>query len=84
MQSCISVNNILLLILIVFVFASLVEWVVLQVIPLLKPELLSSFILDGFQDFTYQNDHGLELYIASMFLKLIFPVFTFCPWMSYV
>jgi len=46
----------------------LAEWVALQITPLLKPELLFSFILDGFQDTTYQNDRGLELCIASLFL----------------
>ena len=69
--------------LIAFTVFWLAEWVALQITPLLKPELLFSFILDGFQDTTYQNDRGLELCIASLFLWLIFLVFTFCPWMSY-
>lgn len=81
-QSWISVNDVFFN-LIVLVVVSLVEWVALQITPLLKLELLFSSILDGFQDTTYQNDRGLELCIASLFLRLIFLVFTFRPWMSY-
>lgn len=69
--------------LIVFVVVSLVEWVALQITPLLKLELLFSFILDGFQGTTYQNDRGSELCVASLFPRLLFLVFTFRPWMSY-
>lgn len=67
----------------VTVVISLVERAMLEITPSLKLELLVSFILDVFQDTTCQNDCGLELCIATWFLRLIFLVFTFHPWMSY-